>query len=220
MPAPHRIENELESVLSNPHYSSLFYQRNQFRKPNTPAYTPALIAAEATDSIVRKSPLVNPVEVVEMKGYVELYRAHDGRRGLNSAGTLGQSWFGRDVAETIWKATERHSGAERERWYMEFLRSANFVLPEWNEMLQIACMAVPSGNWVATLSGHGNWKAMRTPPGKTRPGGAPSIDTVDDVMVQLKMLPIQGTLQYLVPFFNDSWVHPVAKGTSKWPFLS
>ena len=90
----------------------LFYHRNQFREPNTRAYTPALIAAETTDSVVRNNPLVNPVEVVEMKGYVELYRAHDGRRGLNSAGTLGQSWFGRDVAETIWKATERHSGTE------------------------------------------------------------------------------------------------------------
>jgi hypothetical protein len=103
---------------------------------------------------------------------------------------------------------------------MEFLRTANFVLPEWNDMLQIAYMAVPAGASVVAARGRGNWKAMRTPPGKTRPGGAPSITTPGDVMTSAGMMPIPGTVQCVVPLFNDMWVNQISRLSPRWPFIS
>jgi hypothetical protein len=139
---------------------------------------------------------------------------------VKSAGTLGQSGFERQVAETIWKATEKYLGSERERWYMEFLRTSNFVPPEWNKMLSLACMVVPTGSRVVVVRGRGDWKAMQTPSGKPRPDGAPGIGTPDEVTLHLRMMPIPGALQCVVPLYNDNWVKPVNSGSLRWPFLS
>jgi len=103
---------------------------------------------------------------------------------------------------------------------MEFLRTANFVLPEWNDMLQIAYMAVPAGASVVVARGLGSWKAMRTPMTRPRPGGAPSITTAGDVMSVAGMVPIPGTVQCVVPLFNDMWVNQVARLSPNWPFVA
>jgi len=103
---------------------------------------------------------------------------------------------------------------------MEFLRTANFVLPEWNDMREIAYMAVPSGTSVVVVRGRGNWRAMRTPPGKARPGGAPSIASASDVMAGVGMMPIPGTVQCIVPLFNDMWINQLSRVSPKWPFLT
>jgi hypothetical protein len=151
---------------------------------------------------------------------LELYRAYDGGVRKGSAGTLGRSWFERSVAEAIWKATDKYKNDDRQKWYMEFLRTANFVLPEWNDMREIAYMAVPSGTSVVVVRGRGNWRAMRTPPGKARPGGAPSIASASDVMAGVGMMPIPGTVQCIVPLFNDMWINQLSRVSPKWPFLT
>jgi hypothetical protein len=220
MPDPHRIKNELLALLSSPHYTSLLHHRNQFRDPKKPPDTPDSLAAATSEWIFRNNPLLNPVEVLELRGYVELYRAHDGRSGRKTAGTLGGSWVERSVVDSIWKATAMQQGKAREDRFMEFMRTANFVKPEWNSMLFIACMAVPVGNSVVVVRGRGNWKAMRTPLGPPSPGAPPGIRTPDDVMRNLGMMPIPGTTQCVVPLYNDNWVQPVPKGTAKWPFLT
>ncbi len=225
MPDPHRIKNELEHLLATPHYTALLYHRNQFRDPKKPPDTPATIAAATADWIFKNNPLLNPVEVLELRGYVELYRAHDGRSGRKTAGTLGGSWVERSVVEEIWKATAAQQGAARERLFMEFMRTANFVKPEWNAMLFIACMAVPVGNSVVVLRGRGNWKAMQTPPGPSTPGlaqtrRAPCHPHSRRRDAPLGMMPIPGTRQCVVPLFNDNWIQPVSKGSSKWPLLT
>lgn len=220
MPDPHRIKNELLPLLSSPRYASLLAHRNQFRNPKNPPETAAGIAAATADAIFKNNPLLDPVEVVELQGPIELYRAHDGGSGLRTAGTLGRSWFERSVAETIWQATSNSAGSARQREYMEFIRTANFVLPEWNGMLYIACMTVPAGNRVVVVRGRGNWKAMRTPAAGSRPGGAPRIGSQGDVLDHLKMMPIPGTRQCVVPLFNDNWIQPVNQGSARWPFLT
>lgn len=218
MPDPHRIKGELQALLSRPQFTSLFLHRNQFRKPGTPSDTPEQVATQTADYLLRNNPLLDPVQILELKGPVQLYRAYDGGVRRGSAGTLGRSWFERSVGKAIWDATAKYDAKDRQNWYMEFLRTANFVLPEWNEMLQIACMAVPAGASVVVARGRGNWKAMRTTPGKSRPGG--SIATADDVMHNLGMMPMPGTVQCVVPLFNDNWIQQVSRNTPRWPFLT
>src|SRR5271157_65148 len=76
MPDPHRIKRELGEFLSRPHYSNLFSRRNQFS--NKSAATPASLAAETADWIMRNNPLVDPVEVLELAGRgLQSYRAYD-----------------------------------------------------------------------------------------------------------------------------------------------
>ncbi len=220
MPDPDRIKGELEAALSRPEFSSMLSHRNRFAKPGSDPDTPATIATQTANYLWNSKPLLDPVEVVLLRGPVELYRAYDGGVRIKSAGTLGRSWFERSVAEDIWKATNKYKDYERQQWYMEFLRTANFVLPEWNDMREIAYMAVPSGTSVVVVRGRGNWKAMRTPPGKTRPGGAPSIVSASDVMTGVGMMPIPGTMQCIVPLFNDMWINQLPRSSPKWPFLT
>jgi hypothetical protein len=220
MPDPHRIRGELQALLSRPQYSSMFYHRNQFRKPGTPADTPATVAAQTADHIFKANAMVDPVEVVELKGSVELYRTYDGGVRLHSAGTLGRYWFERSIVEAVWIATQKYPPADQRKTFMDFLRSANFVLPEWNDMLQIAVMAVPAGASVVVVRGRGNWKAMRTSPGRSRPGGAPSISAPGDVIDNLGIMPMPGTVQCVVPLFNDSWITQVPNHSPKWPLFT
>lgn len=219
MPDPHRIKSELQALLSRPQYASMFSHRNQFAKPGSTADTPAGIAERTADYLFKNNPLLDPVEILELRGPLELYRAYDGGVRKGSAGTLGRSWFERSVAETIWQATARFEGDDRRKWYMEFLRTANFVLPEWNDMLQIAYMAVPAGASVVVARGRGSWRAMLTPPGKSRPGGLPGIAAAGDVMSNAGMMPIPGTVQCVVPLFNDMWVNQISRLSPRWPFI-
>jgi hypothetical protein len=103
---------------------------------------------------------------------------------------------------------------------LEFLRTANFVLPEWNAMLEIAVMSVPAGVSVVVARGKGNWRALRTPSAKISAGAAGQIGTADDVMLKLGMMPIPGTVQCIAPIFNDNWVTLVSKSSTHWPLFS
>jgi hypothetical protein len=228
MPDPQRIQGELQTLLSHPQYTPILYHRNEFRDPTKSAETVAGISAATAKYLHERNPLMNPVEVLELRGPLQLYRAHDGgeytRRGKAgrynvSAGTLGGSWFERSVAETIWKGTERF-GVDRRQWFMDFLRSSNFVLPEWNAMRYIVCMVVPSGHGVVVARGRGSWKAMRTPPGTNRPGGpANNINTPADAH-KVGMMALPGLPQCVVPLYDDMWVCPVDPGAKTWPFLT
>jgi hypothetical protein len=228
MPDPQRTQGELQTLLSRPQYSPILYRRNEFRDPTKKAETIVDISTATAKYLHECNPLMNPVEVLELRGPLQLYRAHDGgestRRGLAgkyniSAGTLGGSWSERSVAETIWKATARFE-EERRQWFMNFLRSSNFVLPEWNAMRYMVCMVVPAGHAVVVARGRGNWKAMRTPPGKNRPGGpANNIHTAADVH-KVGMMALPGLPQCVVPLYDDMWVYPVAPNAKTWPFLT
>lgn len=219
MPDPHRLQNELLAFLSRPQYSSIFYHRNQFRGPRDPISTPQLVAAQTAQHVSMANGLLDPVEVVELRGRLEFYRAYDGGIRRDSARTLGRYWFERRTVEEIWGVTARHPGADRQATFMEFLRTANFVLPEWNDMTQIAVMVIPAGATVVVIKGKGNWKAMRTPPGRPRPGGASPIFTQNDVIHQ-GMMPIPGTVQCVVPLFNDNWITQVPRLSQKWPLYT
>jgi hypothetical protein len=226
MPDPHRIEGELLTLLSRPQYSSIFHTRNQFRnvytqmkKPNDPVWTPQVVAKQTAEHVWKANGLLDPVEVLELKGPVELYRAYDGGVRLDSARTLGRYWFERRVIEEIWNVSQKHPGASAQQTFMDFLRAANFILPEWNDMKELAVMLVPAGASVVVIRGKGNWKAMRTPPTGKRPAGAPSIGTQADVITHLGFMPTPGTTQCVVPLFNDSWITQVPR-SPRWPLFS
>ena len=137
--------------------------------------------------------------------------------------TLGSYWSSSSLVERIWKATAKWVGPEREETFMDFMRAASFIHPASNQMLHIACMRVPTGNCVVVIRGRGNWKALRT----NRPGARkspkpfhpfenPKVETVDDMIYSLHMMPTPGEEQYYIPLFNDVWVCKVERG-SKWP---
>jgi hypothetical protein len=219
MPDPHRIRRELQELLSRPVYSWLFAKANQFSKPRTNPITPQSVADRTADYLWQKNPLLDPVEILELRGPSELYRTHDGGARRDSAGTLGRSWIERSVLEIIWTGTAKYQGDDRRKRFLEFVRSANFVLPEWNDMTSIVCMTVPSGGSVVAARGRGNWKAMKTAATKPRPGGAGSIYTAADVLRE-GMMPTPGLAQSIVPLIDDMWIRPVDPKSNKWPFAT
>lgn len=226
MPDPHRIAGELLALLSKPCYSSLLYRRNEFRNPKDPAATPASIAERTGKWIFDSNPFVDPVFVEEHKRPgLEFYRAHDGGSFISSrtatkiyttSGTLGGFWVERSVLETIWSATQRWQGKDREQTFMEMLRAANFIHPQWNHMKEIACMKIPDGLSVVVVRGRGSWKAMQARPGSQM---TPAVRTPGEAIDRLGMMPTPGVEQCLIPLFNDMWVQPVQRG-ARWPLVS
>ncbi len=227
MPDPCRIEGELLPLLSKPQYSSLFDHRNQFRNQyhhmknaSDPVSTPERLAKITAWDVFHSHGLLNPVEVRELDGPLELYRAYDGGVRVDSARTLGRWWFDRRIVQEIWNVTKRHPGADEKQTFMEFLRAANFISREFNDMKEMAVMLVPTGCSVVAIRGKGDWRALRTKPdAKLPPQGSPIV-TQDDVITKLGTMPIPGTIQYMVPLFNDSWVTQVPRLSSKWPLYS
>lgn len=221
MPDPHRIARELNDLLSGPLYSSLFQHYNQFRdeKREPKPRTAASLSADKAAWIAANNPFVDPVFVEEMRGGdLQLYRVYDGKPvKTGGAGTLGQSWFERSVLESIWSATQRWQKDAREQVLMDFLRSANFIHPQWNGMTEIACMQVPEGARVVVIRGRGNWKAMRSKPGKPL---NPDMRNPKDVEEMHGSMALPGTYQCIVPLYSDMWVRNVPKDSAAWPLLA
>jgi len=217
MPDPHRLERELSELLARPHYANMFARRNQFRNPKDPADTPKTLAAKTTTWITQNTPFEGPVTVEERRGgALEFYRVYDGI-SHQTALTLGRCWLERPVVESIWSATARWQGQARADMFMDFLRSANFIHPQWNMMTDIAVMQVPAGAFVVVIRGKGTWKAMRSKPGSKL---SPGIQSAGDVMDLHGSMPIPGTYQCVIPLYNDMWVRNVPKLLPSWPLLS
>jgi len=249
MPDPHRLEGELRTLLSRPQYTSLFLRRAQFCNPTfrhgpnkgkpTPADTPDSIAKATAKRIFDDNLLLDPVEVVEMKGRVELYRLHDGgshtfslddgktQSKSLSAGTLGACWSDRQSIKLIWDAVSSLPKGKQKQAFTDFFRSANFVLKEWNEMIHVSCLVVPAGARIVVVRGRGSWKAMRTGSKYKRgPDGSAPIHSQGDVIDELRWMPIPGIMQCILPrdgsgmpFFNDLHVVRIAPSSPDWPFL-
>jgi hypothetical protein len=226
MPDPHRIERELHEIYSKPEYSSLFDHKNRFEIPARHV-TPQSLAKRIARSIFNQQAMVDPVYVEDVRGAIEFYRTYDGLSSeQGTAMTLGGYWCSRAVVEQIWQATAKLSGQERQEFFMDVMRSANFIHPSWNQMSDIACMRVPAGARVAIVRGRGNWKAMRTNrpgakkplyPKPPHPFNNPQVESVDDVLYSLGTMPIPGVEQLNVPLYNDMWVSKVPKLSPAWP---
>ncbi len=226
MPDIFSLRSKLQELLSRPAYTLLLHRNNQFAKPGADRVTPESVADRIAAYLCESRPLLDPIEIVELSGPRELYRIHDGgerfvSRGRLTAQTLGASWNERGVFEVIWKATEklRENPELRRKQFLEFVRSANFVLTDWNAMTRVVCMTVPSGSPVVVARGLGDWKAMKTPENTLRPGGGLPIRTVHDV-IREGMMPLPGLVQCVVPLINGMWVQPVEPTSTKWPFAT
>ena len=228
MPSVNWIQFELESLLSNPWYSSMFYNLDEFRTrsfdrrnkhPEDKQYTPASVALQTAKAIVDHKMLVDPVEIGELAGPVELYRAHDGgRTSRSSAGTLGRCWFSRELMENLWISTAgMGSGRNRKSQFTQLMRACNLVLFEWNAMTQIACMNVPAGCRVAIVAGEGNWGAMMP---KGSPRNLQDTPLKKSFTRQLSRMSTEPTIQYVVPIFNPGWVEPITEDKPAWPLRS
>ena len=225
MPSVNWIQSELEPLLSSRWYSSMFFNLNEFRtksfdrrnnQPEDQAYTPATVALQTARAIVDHRMLVDPIEIGELAGPAELYRAHDGgSTSKSSAGTLGRCWFSRELMENLWISTAGMGGRNRKSQFVQLMRACNLVLFEWNAMTQIACMRVPDGCRVAIVAGQGNWGAMM-PKGFSR-NGAPLKKSFTR---QLSRMSAEPTTQYVVPIFNPGWVEPITEDKPTWPLRS
>ena len=225
MPSVNWIQYELEPLLSSPWYASMFYNLNEFRtkafdrrnkQPEDKPYTPASVALQTAKAIVDHKMLVDPVEVGELSGPIELYRAHDGgSTSRSSAGTLGRCWFSRELMDNLWISTAGLApGRDRKSQFKDLMRACNLVLAEWNAMTQIASMNIPDGCRVAIVAGKGNWGAMM-PKGSS--AGAPLKKSFTRQLSGMSTTP---TIQYVVPIFNPSWIEPVTEDKSTWPLRS
>ncbi|HEV2137068.1 MAG TPA: hypothetical protein VGR47_22810 [Terracidiphilus sp.] len=217
MPDPHRMTTEFLKPLMRPQYASMIYHRNQFRKPDTKDFTADNIAAEISWKIWKDNSLLDPVEIVELRGPAEFYRAYDGGRRKGSAGTLGAYWVDRSVVQAIWNAMAKFPRDQQGEKFMEFLRSASFIDQAWNEMREIACMAVPSGSVVVCARGRGHWKVLRTMPGAILPPNLRALVSPLDLEQQKGMMALPGVMQYVIPLWNDSWICQVPQLSKTWP---
>jgi hypothetical protein len=48
----------------------------------------------------------------------------------------------------------------------------------------------------------------------------PGIASAGDVLSNAGMMPIPGTVQCVVPLFNDMWVNQISRLSPRWPFFS
>lgn len=227
MPSVNWIECELQTLLSNPWYSTMFIYLNEYRtksldrrskQPATQPYTPASIARLTAKSIIDHRMLIDPVEVGELAGPVQFYRAHDGgSASRTSAGTLGRCWFSRELMENLWTSTKgMPEGQNRRSHFKQLMRACNLVLRDWNAMTQMACMNVPDGCRVAVVAGRGNWRAMM-PNGSSRSSGGSKSPLDKNFTRQLSRMAHDPTTQYVIPICNPNWVRPVAEGEPGWP---
>ena len=214
MPDPRRIEGELLHLYSKPQYKSLL----KIRSLEVRAF-----AKDEANKLVFESSMLNPVQVEELQQRgLKFYRAFDGRP--DKAKMVAGYWSSLGLVQRMWDvAGEKSSGAEREQLFMEFMRAANFVPPEPNGMLHIARMDVPEGQPLVVIHARGDWRALLTNRKNARPSTAPhhpfenpEIESTDDVLYSLRMMPTPGEEQFKIPLFDTAWVHPVDRGTH-WP---
>jgi hypothetical protein len=230
-----RLARELAAILSKPEYKQMLARENEDRelrqqknhrranltapsgKPT--AYQPATaaqIAKEAVDAAfgdVNQPNLLDPVAVVELRAAsseICLYRLYDGI-SHKTALTLGRWWCTRSLLREIWQATSNLASDNRKRRTLEFLKSAMFVHPSWNFGTNIAQMKIGGGCSVPAIIGRGSWTAMKSA------RSAPQIQTEDDVIDKLGMMPIPGPKQVFLPVFNDMWVRGVPDLSPDWP---
>lgn len=203
MPDPHRLQRELEEALAQPRYQRYFDDCNRTANPDRRPGTPRELARKTVDWIMLKTPFHEPVKVEHWNGGCEFYRSYDDIK----APAYGRSWFERDVMQAIWSAVKRKwQGDARKTMLMEFLRSANFILPDWNRMTHMARMTVQVTDRIVVVRGRGTWRAMQTRGLIVRED---DIRTAEDVITKLKIMPIPGTFQCVIPLYLDDWVKPV-----------
>jgi hypothetical protein len=231
-----KLARELATILSKPEYRLMLLRENEDREmrheklqrraklKNTStkpgAFKPAThaeIAAEAVDAAfggVSQPNLLDPIQVIELRptsAGISLYRLYDGL-SHKTALTLGRWWATRSLLTQIWQATSKLTGQDRQKAVREFLRTAMFVHPSWNHGTHIARMKIQPGCRLPAIIGRGSWQAMKS----ARDG--PTIQTEDDVIEKLGMMPIPGPKQLFLPIFNDMWVCSVADLSPDWPF--
>jgi hypothetical protein len=227
-----KLIDELAAILSKPIYRTLIdrgneyaesYQHNaqlrKFAKNKSLTPTPYKskdaedFAEEAVDSAfgnANKPNLVEPILAVELapaEDSISLYRLYDGISS-KTALTLGRWWCNRRLMKQICYAASDTSGRDREVKILGFMRSAMFVHPSWNYGTEVAQMEIPVGGRLPALVAKGSWQAMSS---------HPDIQTEDDVIDKLGMVPIPGPKQFFLPLLNDMWVRGVPKLSENWP---
>jgi hypothetical protein len=86
-----------------------------------------------------------------------------------------------------------------------------FVHPSWTFGTNIAQLKIGGGCSIPAIIGRGSWTAMKSA------RGVPHIQTEDDVIDKLGMMPIPGPKQVFLPVFNDMWVRGVPNLSPDWP---
>jgi hypothetical protein len=230
-----KLARDLAVLLSKPEYKQILARENEDRElrheknqrratlkglPGKPAaYQPATaaqLAKEAVDAAfgdVHQPNLLDPISVVELKAAsteISLYRLYDGI-SHKTALTLGRWWCTRSLLKQIWQATSDLTGEKRKSQTLEFLKSAMFVHPSWNFGTNIAQMKIGGGCSVPAIIGRGSWTAMKSA------RNAPAIQSEDDVIDKLGMMPIPGPKQVFLPLYNDVWVRGVPDLSPDWP---
>ena len=233
-----KLVEDLTGILSQPVYRLLLDRANEYaetqqhnaylraslknqslKRSAYKAKGPAEFAEEGVKAAFgeqNKPNLLDPVIVVELiprSQPISLYRAYDGV-SHNSALTLGRWWCNRRLIKQICHSTEQFSGTAREQKILEFMRSAMFVHPERNFGKEVARMKIPEGGRLPAIVGKGSWQALKP---DTRKKEVLEIQTEDDVIEKLAMVPIPGPKQFFTPLFNDMWVCQISKSSPDWP---
>ena len=229
---------DLTGILSQPIYKQLLDRANEYaetQKHNAdlkaslknkslkcPAYQakgPAEFAEEGIKAAFgeeNKPNLLDPVIVVELiprQQAISLYRTYDGV-SHNTALTLGRWWCNRRLVKQICHSTEQYSGTAREQKILQYMRSAMFIHPERNYGKEVARMKIPEGGRLPAIIGKGSWQALKP---DARKKEVLEIQSEDDVIEKLAMVPIPGPKQFFTPLFHDMWICQISKSSPAWP---
>ncbi len=235
------LVKQLSAILSQPAYKQLIERGNEYAemaKHNTDlrksiknsAYRPTAFVAKGPAEVAEdavetafgkenKPNLLEPVIVMELipRGQpIRLYRAYDGISS-KTALTVGRWWCNRRLMKEICHAAEKVSGKTREENILQYMCSAMFVHPERNYAKEVARMEIPEGGRLPAIVGKGSWEALKPDPDKAARKEAITIQSEEDVIEKLAMVPIPGPKQFFTPLFNDMWICQVPKGSPRWP---
>ena len=233
-----KLVEDLTAILSQPVYRQLLEHANEYAE--TQQHNADLRATVKHSSVKRsvyktkgaaefaaegvkaafgeehKPNLLDPVIVVELiprTQPISLYRAYDGV-SYKSALTLGRWWCNRRLLKQICHSTEEFSGTAREQKVLDYMRSAMFVHPERNYGKEVARMKIPEGGRLPAIIGKGCWQALKP---DARKKETLEIQTEEDVIEKLAMVPIPGPKQFFTPLFHDMWICQISKSSPNWP---
>jgi hypothetical protein len=148
-----------------------------------------------------------PIEILELKGPLQLYRLYDGMH----SDACGDWWVEAEVVRQAVTVASRQRGFDaydRQAFVLKLLRSAVCVHPEWTNYTDIARLDLAHGRKVPAIKGRASPRALRMSPA-----------AMESALGQL-FLP--GEIQYFIPsdFIKPILVEKIQRNSPDWPFFN
>jgi hypothetical protein len=197
-----RIADDLAAILARPTDAPGLKGRNPKRLAIS-----LLGKALNPDHNAESANFEQPIEVVDLRGPLQLFRMFDWRLG----DIWGDWWIEADLLKQMVEVADRKSSSnvhDRQARVLQLFRSSVCVSPGWKKLYSdVARLDLSYGRAVPAVRGRSSPRALKM-----------SATEMEDVLGQL-FLP--GGVQYFIPhdFIKRILVQKVQRSSPNWPFF-